>query len=40
MITEKHPETWRDLQNEVAKILAECGMQTDVEKTVTPTSGV
>ncbi|MFF1831506.1 restriction endonuclease [Paenarthrobacter sp. NPDC058040] len=35
MITEKHPETWRDLQNEVAKILADCGMQTDVEKTVT-----
>lgn len=35
MITERQPENWRDLQSEVARILAECGMQAEVEKTVT-----
>lgn len=35
MITERQPEDWRELQSEVARILAECGMQSEVEKTVT-----
>lgn len=35
MITERQPEDWRELQSEVARILAECGMQAEVEKTVT-----
>lgn len=34
MITEHQPEHWRDLQNAVARILAECGMQSEVEKPV------
>lgn len=35
MITERQPEDWRVLQREVARILAECGMHAEVEKTVT-----
>ena len=35
MITERQPEDWRGLQTEVARILAECGMEAEVEKTVT-----
>lgn len=34
MITERQPDDWRELQSEVARILAECGMQADLEKTV------
>lgn len=34
MITQRQPEDWRELQSEVARILAECGMQAEVEKTV------
>jgi restriction system protein len=39
MITERQPEAWRELQNEVARILTECGMQSEVEKTVTLARG-
>lgn len=34
MITEREPENWRELQSEVARILTECGMHSDVEKTI------
>lgn len=37
MITTREPEDWRGLQQEVAKILKECGFFADVEK-ITPTS--
>lgn len=39
MITEKAPETWQALQTEVAKILAECGLTVEVEKTVATVRG-
>ena len=32
MITERQPEDWHELQNDVARILTECGMQAEVEK--------
>lgn len=34
MITERQPENWRELQIDVARILSECGMHSEVEKSV------
>jgi restriction system protein len=34
MITERQPADWRELQHDVARILSECGMHTEVEKSV------
>lgn len=34
MITLATPETWQDLQSEVARLLAECGFAVEVEKTI------
>lgn len=34
MITARQPENWRDLQQEVAQILAQCEIDVEVEKTV------
>lgn len=39
MITSSTPKDWRDLQNQVARILAECGFDVDVEKTLTTVRG-
>lgn len=39
MITEREPQDWRELQREVARILAECGMESEVEKTLTLARG-
>jgi restriction system protein len=39
MITDWQPEHWRELQSEVARILAECGMESEVEKTITLARG-
>ncbi|RJU00839.1 restriction endonuclease [Arthrobacter frigidicola] len=39
MITQRQPEHWRELQSEVARILDECGIQSEVEKTVTLARG-
>jgi restriction system protein len=35
MITAREPEDWGALQREVARILTECGMHAEIEKTVT-----
>lgn len=32
MITSKEPKNWQDLQNEVARILRECGFSVEIEK--------
>lgn len=34
MITSVNPTTWRELQNEVARILLECGFSVETERTV------
>lgn len=34
MITDREPADWRELQTLVARILAECGMQSEVEKSI------
>lgn len=39
MITERSPKDWRELQSEVARILTECGMQAELEKTATLARG-
>lgn len=39
MITERAPETWQDLQTDVASILRECGLTVEVEKTVATVRG-
>ena len=39
MITLSVPTNWQDLQNQVAKILTECGFNVDVEKTITTVRG-
>lgn len=39
MITERIPDTWQDLQNQVAQILEECGFNVEVEKTVSTARG-
>ena len=39
MITSKEPENWQDLQNEVAKILSECGFSVEVEKVIKTARG-
>ena len=39
MITCSVPETWKALQNEVGKILEECGFSVEVEKKVDTARG-
>ncbi len=39
MLTERSPKDWRELQSEVARILTECGMQAELEKTATLARG-
>lgn len=39
MITSSVPETWKALQNEVGKILEECGLSVEVEKKVDTARG-
>jgi len=39
MITSHVPDDWRDLQNEVARVLNECGFIVEVEKTVSTVRG-
>jgi restriction system protein len=39
MITAVPPADWRDLQSQVGRILRECGMTVEVEKTVTTARG-
>jgi hypothetical protein len=39
VITERLPADWRDLQNQVARILDECGMNVEVEKSVSLARG-
>ena len=39
MITSSTPESWRDLQNEVGRVLAECGFSVEVERTLTTVRG-
>lgn len=39
MITTLVPEDWRDLQQEVARILQECGFEVEVEKTISTARG-
>ncbi|MDM7860559.1 restriction endonuclease [Alteromonas sp. ASW11-36] len=39
MITNKVPDTWQDLQNETARILAECGFSVEVEKIIDTARG-
>ncbi|SDE30503.1 hypothetical protein [Belnapia rosea] len=34
MITTNEPETWQQLQEEVARILRECGFAVEVERTL------
>jgi len=34
MITSKEPKNWQELQNEVAKILEECGFSVEIEKVI------
>lgn len=34
MITEREPSDWRGLQRDAAQVLAECGMDVEIEKTV------
>ncbi len=39
MITSRNPDSWRDLQNEVGRVLAECGFSVEVEKTIATVRG-
>jgi len=39
MITTSIPESWKDLQNEVGRILDQCGFESQVEKKVTTVRG-
>lgn len=39
MITEKVPSDWRDLQREVAAVLAECGFHVEIERTTQTARG-
>lgn len=39
MITNSVPYNWRNLQNQVAEILSQCGFSVEVEKTVTTSRG-
>lgn len=39
MITPNEPETWQQLQEEVARILRECGFAVEVERTLTTVRG-
>jgi len=39
MITSRTPDSWRDLQNEVGRVLAECGFSVEVENTLTTVRG-
>jgi len=39
MITSKKPKNWQDLQNEVAKILCECGFSVEKEKVIITARG-
>ena len=39
MITRNEPETWQQLQEEVARILRECGFAVEVERTLTTVRG-
>jgi len=39
MITSATPRDWRDLQNQTARILSECGFTVEVEKTVSTARG-
>lgn len=39
MITASIPNDWRDLQNQVAQILAECGFDTEIEKSLATVRG-
>lgn len=39
MITSKEPDSWQDLQNQVARVLEECGFEVDVEKKIETVRG-
>jgi restriction system protein len=39
MITSREPDSWQDLQNQVAKILSECGFDVEVEKKIATARG-
>lgn len=39
MITRREPDSWQDLQNQVAKILDECGFDVEIEKKITTFRG-
>jgi len=39
MITSIEPDSWQDLQNQVARILEECGFDVEVEKKITTARG-
>lgn len=39
MLTSHTPDNWRDLQNEVARVFAECGFKVDIEQTVATVRG-
>ena len=39
MITSKSPDSWRNLQDQVAEILSQCGFHVEVEKTVRTSRG-
>jgi hypothetical protein len=40
MITTRVPDTWQQLQNEVARILLECGFAVEIEKVIETARGV
>ena len=39
MITSSTPENWNDLQNEVGRLLEECGFSVEIEKKVQTVRG-
>ncbi len=39
MITSRLPQSWQDLQADVARLLAECGFDVEVEKTLATARG-
>lgn len=39
MITNKEPDSWKDLQTKVAEILGDCGFSVEIEKNVTTARG-
>jgi len=39
MINSKLPDHWRDLQNQVAQILGECGLEVESDKSITTAGG-